>query len=568
MKKKLLALSVLAAISSQANAFQFDTGDDWAIRWDNTFKANAVARVNKARNELTEPTTATRGLSWFLNDDADLSVDRTAGGLVSTRIDVISEMDVIWKDNFGFRVSGSGWYDPQYKNSNNDHPSDRRQSWGSPSADVGDYNHEAEDLHYAGGELLDAFAFANFDIGEQAIGVRAGRHTIYWGNGLLTNGAIHGFGGAMAPLDFNKALAVPGSEAKEVFMPTGKVSSVWQITDTLTLNGYYSWEHQAYRLPEAGTFWGIEGLSQDSEFITLAPADTGAFPVPGIRAGMKARGFREDTGDFGFNLQYFYEPWALEMSFIYINMTDMNLHGAFGVVGSANTPAPEFDKGVFYLGEAAFVFKNDINVFGVSLAKEIAGISVGVDLVARTDTALPPEFGPSLSQTSADPNFFNKMDSDDYPGPEGDTYHVIVNGLGFLNGDWGLWDGGTYIVEAVFFMLDSCNKNCELLDVRVNEDRVVSSVAAVFRPTWYQVRAGWDLSLPMSIGYTIDGEKAPISFGGDEEGGSASIGVSVDINQLWKITGAYNARFGPVKAGLGGLYKDRDNVSLTVKRTW
>ena len=29
MKKKLLAMSVLAAISSQANAFQFDTSGDW-----------------------------------------------------------------------------------------------------------------------------------------------------------------------------------------------------------------------------------------------------------------------------------------------------------------------------------------------------------------------------------------------------------------------------------------------------------------------------------------------------------------------------------------------------------
>ena len=29
MKKKLLAMSVLAAISTQAYAFQFDTSDDW-----------------------------------------------------------------------------------------------------------------------------------------------------------------------------------------------------------------------------------------------------------------------------------------------------------------------------------------------------------------------------------------------------------------------------------------------------------------------------------------------------------------------------------------------------------
>ena len=146
MKKKLLALSVLAAISSQANAFQFDTGDDWAIRWDNTFKANVMSRVAKQDDDVVTPQA---GASWELADDADLSVDRSGGGLVSTRIDVISEMDVIWKDNFGFRVSGSAWYDPQYKNSNNDHPSDRSLSWASPSADVGDYNNEAKDLQAA-----------------------------------------------------------------------------------------------------------------------------------------------------------------------------------------------------------------------------------------------------------------------------------------------------------------------------------------------------------------------------------------------------------------------------------
>ena len=117
-------------------------------------------------------------------------------------------------------------------------------------------------------------------------------------------------------------------------------------------------------------------------------------------------------------------------------------------------------------------------------------------------------------------------------------------------------------------MLDECNDNCQLLDDRVSEDRVVSQVGAVFRPTWFQVLPGWDLTLPMSVNYTIDGEKSPLSFGGDEEGGSASFGAEVLINQVWTVRGAYNIRFGPVLAGTGGLLKDRDNVSFTVKRTW
>jgi hypothetical protein len=239
---------------------------------------------------------------------------------------------------------------------------------------------------------LDAFVFANFDIGEQAIGVRAGRHTIYWGNGLLGNGAVHGFGGSMAPIDFNKVLSVPGSEAKELFMPNGKVSSVWQLTDNLTVNAYYGYEWQAWRLPEDGTYWSpAEVLSENSEFGTFIPAAENG----GIRAGFKPRGYSEDEGDYGINVQYFIESWGLETSFIYINHTDMNINGLIGSLGSPNTPTPgdggEGDAlladNAVALGELKWVFKNDISVYGLSFAKEIAGISVGVDLVGRLDIA-------------------------------------------------------------------------------------------------------------------------------------------------------------------------------------
>tara|TARA_R110001599_G_C12277354_1_gene663163 strand:- start:43 stop:243 length:201 start_codon:yes stop_codon:yes gene_type:complete len=55
MKNKALALSVLAAISSQAGAFQLDTGDDWNIRWDNTLKANVQARTDSSKSSVVNP---------------------------------------------------------------------------------------------------------------------------------------------------------------------------------------------------------------------------------------------------------------------------------------------------------------------------------------------------------------------------------------------------------------------------------------------------------------------------------------------------------------------------------
>lgn len=45
MKARLLALSVVTALISQAIAFEIETSDDWEIRWDNTVKANLMSRV-------------------------------------------------------------------------------------------------------------------------------------------------------------------------------------------------------------------------------------------------------------------------------------------------------------------------------------------------------------------------------------------------------------------------------------------------------------------------------------------------------------------------------------------
>ena len=41
------------------------------------------------------------------------------------------------------------------------------------------------------GEFLDAFVFANFDAGDVPVNVKAGQHTVYWGDSLLLGGAIH-----------------------------------------------------------------------------------------------------------------------------------------------------------------------------------------------------------------------------------------------------------------------------------------------------------------------------------------------------------------------------------------
>ncbi len=149
----------------------------------------------------------------------------------------------------------------------------------------------------------------------------------------------------------------------------------------------------------------------------------------------------------------------------------------------------------------------------------------------------------------------------------GDIWTVVFNGVGLLQ-DNGFWEGGSYIFEFTAAMLSDCTDHCQLLDVRVKEDDVFSTIGLVFRPQWYQVFPGTDLTIPMSLSYALTKEKSPFTFGGDQERGSASIGAELLVNQQYTVGLRYNAFFGPVNAGIGGLLKDRDNVSFTIKRTF
>jgi hypothetical protein len=572
MMKKLLAVSILAtaaAASMQAQAFKFDTQDDWDIRWDNALKGNLMTRVQDQDPSVYDPKRAVPTQAAQLADDADYSV--TQGHFVSQRADLLSELDVIWKDELGFRVSGAGWYDFAYDNSNypNSGPtkgfSSAYDTWGSLTVQPGDYTDKAKDLHYRGGELLDAFVFANFDVGDASANVRVGRHTLYWGQSLLSVGAIHGFAGSMAALDLAKGLGTPGSEAKELFMPNNKISSVVQFTDKLTLNGFYALEFVPLRWPEGGTYFSLnEGLTENSEFLT-AYAGNGNTP----RQGFMANDYKsKDSGDWGLNLQYLIESWDLATSFIYMNNTDRLTSGLYSTLGDVTQAEKNLaaETNAVLLGHYGWVYKDDIDTFGISLSKEMFDISWGADFVYRNNNALNPDLTATL--TAFYPNAGYVDPGSKYPGPTGDTAHIVLNAFGLLGPDWGLWDGGQYIVELTFSDLLHFGQFEEKANPFIKEDKICANISGVFKPTWYQVRSGWDLSTPVSINYTASGKQAPNSAGGNEKVGNGSLGVQVDIEQTWNIALAYNVYFGPQPNGTAAFIKDRDNIALTVKRTF
>ncbi len=337
-RRRALSRAIAVAAMMTAGhgwAMQFDTGNsDLEVRWDNTAKYNLMVRVEDQDSDITN------SASPSLFDDANLAFDT---GVVSNRADLLSELELVWKKSFGFRVSGAGWYDHAYSG-DSDHPGVNKDyringhytdTWGSLTVRPGQFNDYADDYAYRGGELLDAFVFANFQVGSGEASVRAGRHTLYWGQSLFASGATNGIAGAMAPIDQAKGLGVPGSEAKELFLPTNKLSGSFQINSNLSLVGYYSFEWEPTRYPAPGSYFALSEISMDqAEFATLVAGEVD--PVTGAllsqRAGLVQNSSEEpEEGEWGLGMQYVFED-GLELGLYFLNYHDKAPQGIVGAI--------------------------------------------------------------------------------------------------------------------------------------------------------------------------------------------------------------------------------------------
>ena len=142
------------AASNAALAFEIDTGnEDLVMRWDNTFRYNLGVRAQKQDSAILGNANA---------DDGDRNFSN--GSLVTNRLDVLSEFDIVWQKKYGMRVSATGWYDQAYTSLDGTNTATANTLVnGLPVAgQLSPYTKRyAKGLS---GEWLDAFVFGNFDV--------------------------------------------------------------------------------------------------------------------------------------------------------------------------------------------------------------------------------------------------------------------------------------------------------------------------------------------------------------------------------------------------------------------
>jgi len=493
--------------SFNAYAFQVHRSRDLDIHWDNTLSYNLGVRVQGINDKIGDNPSFNESNYKFSQ----------AGDIVTNRISILSEADLVWKERLGFRISGSAWNDFAYDDDVEYNPGEVAP--GVPYSAVGtrsdgEYGHYTKRFYVRGAQLLDAFVFANFTMAEQPASIRAGRLTQYWGNALIFG--AQGINYSQNASDQIKASSAPGTQAKELAIPRAQVLLQAQVTRSFAIAAQYFFEYQPNRLPEGGTYLGITDFlfrGADQAFGGSLIRDDDNTPDElndnfGLRAAWTPAWLRGTLAGY---YRHFDEtqPW---------------------------TPLFAADDGQTTFHQS---YATGVDMFALSLDKQIGVYSSGFELSYRRDTALNSATGPLPSDLSGS------------EGARGDTLNAVANVvIGLTPTSW--YQTGTALAEIAYTRKLSVGSNEDLYngtdyagcptgdkwDGCSTDDAI--QLALQVDPQWLQVVPGVDLDMPIFAAYGLYGNTA--NLGGSVSQGAIvyTIGVHAFYRQKYNVTLQYN----------------------------
>lgn len=520
-------------LTSNGNAIELDTGNpDLKARFDNTVTYSVARRLNSPSAALTSDPNLDDG-------------DRNFRGMISNRVDLLSEFDITYK-NFGARVSGAAWYDDVYNSRT------KNDSLGTVNSySVAPYNFPSEtrNLHGRKAEILDAYVFGRFDLGDSPTTLRLGKHTLLYGESLFFGS--NGIAGAQAPVDLIKALSAPGSQVKEILRPVNQVSMQSQITPQISMGAYYQLEWKANRMPGAGSYF--------------APLDMGGPGAERFFVGNGAAFFKQgdinakSSGQFGGQLRY--RPSGSDVEY-----------GLYALRFHAKTPALYLYPGegmnlaTGQVGATREAYAENIKLYGMSASTTIMDVGVAGEISVRRNNPLT-----STGQVAV----LGVTNNSGNPGyAVGNTAHAQVSALYALP-KTALWDSASLAAEVAWARVTSVTKNASALEPLGQRDGW--SFRMALEPSYYQVIPGLDISVPIGIGYTPKGRSWATTFGANRSG-DLTIGIKGDYQKTWRFGLNFTHYFGPEGTIYDGAanytstykqwMKDRDFISLTIQRTF
>ncbi|MFM9915002.1 MAG: DUF1302 domain-containing protein [Rhizobacter sp.] len=556
--RRRTAVALAAALSAAgANAVGLDLGEsDWSLRFDNTLKGGLMARTKSADPALVDsfrllvPGVPASAFPQALNFNAGDDNFRKRG-LVSKRIDLLSEFDAVYRKEHGLRISTAAWYDAAYRGATDATDPNNGQT------PVNEFPDHTRQLAGRKAELLDAFVFGSIDVGEgRKLTARLGRHALQYGESLFFGD--NGIARAQGPIDIFKLLGSPNAQFKEIIRPVPQLSAQLQISPEVSVGGYLQFRWEADRLPPSGSYFSTSNIpwgSQQPEFVGIP--NVGNFVLqPGSDRKPK------DSGQFGMQLK-----WRLDDTDLGFYVARYHDKGGqlYGQLNRLGAPGP----GGTLPGNWYFAFPEAVKVYGASASRSIGDFNLSTEASIRDD--MP------LRSANMLYGFFPGQ-----PEPRfatGRTAHLNLSTLATFGPSF-MSRESSLVAEIAWNRV--LHKNDPDGELDRSRTRDATALQFIFTPSYRQVLSGLDLNVPIGLRYTLDGRSA-VTVWDNRRSGSFNVGLDGNYLNVWQFALNYTRFLGKAAPfvdyspsltggsptyGEGNPLADRDFVALTLRRTF
>lgn len=543
-----LATAAWLSLAGPAAAFQLETDNpDLQVLWDTTVKYSNAFRLKGASSAIVGGSNYDTSSSTYFPNTDDGS-NNFKKGLVSNRLDVLSELDVKYKQ-VGFRISGAGWYDSVYHGGNDNNAA---ATTNAMSVAHNQFTDATRKLMGGDAEVLDAFVFGKFSLADMPTTVRAGKHTILLGESFMIG--ANGMAAAQAPIDVVKAATVPNSQFKEFMMPVNQLSAQMQVNEDVSVSGYYMLDWKNDRLPASGSYFSfMDALGAGGERLIVGYSGAG-----NVGFDREADLQPAKRGQWGAQVRF--HVGEVDYSVVAAQWND---HGPSGLYLHPYADAVVDGNGV-HPGTYQFVFHEGIKAVGLGFSTTVGSVNLAGEFSYRWNAPLDSDAQLDATRSA------NNTDSPLYA--VGKTAHAQVSWIASLGRNW-LADDADFVGELAFNRALSITKNPDA--VNPNSTRDAANVRMVFEPKYRQVSPGLDLSVPVGLGYGLMGNSRAVGAFSGKNVGDLSVGVNGSYLDVWRFGLTYTHFLGEAAPFIEDGHRtfkqywaDRNNLAFNVRRTF
>ncbi len=371
-KIKTLTLAIAAISAANVQAFEFNAGPVEA-QLNTTLSYGLGVRTEDPNKGIIHPGTLAEvyggtyesnreiGANSYNADDGTLNYEKN--DLITNVVKGSMDLELVW-GNSGMFVRGSAFYDYEIM--------DEDPAY-TPYID------EAKDSAGSGYDLLDAFVWHNFDLGDTPVSARLGRQVVSWGESTFIQGGIN----SINPVNASAARK-PGVEVKEILLPVNMAYASFGITDNVTLETFYQLEWEKTRPDPCGTFFSTSDIVADGcgPVLLSGEIDQNAYTNqyengPGLVTEREKGTNASDDGQYGLALRWYSEALGDTEFGLY----HMNIHSR--LPGASITVA---DSATSFNSTYFTEYSEDIQITGLSFSRGTeSGWSLGGEVSFKQD---------------------------------------------------------------------------------------------------------------------------------------------------------------------------------------